>query len=188
MKLDPPKRSGAAIVAVIIAVVILISSIVLFADFRPHGRFTLTVLFTGDLHGNMDLMPYYQTLINSEQRKGDVILLDCGDLYQGGPRQDKGGLPESLVLSSMKYDAMTLGNNEFWCTENSAEACDSKISALAQNSTFDILCANVEKNGEYLDGVKPYTIINKRGLNIAVIGLTTNDMAPPPTYQKPAPH
>ncbi|MBR3750496.1 MAG: bifunctional metallophosphatase/5'-nucleotidase [Clostridia bacterium] len=176
MKLDPPKRSGTAVVAVIVAVVVLISAIVLFADFRPHGRFTLTVLFTGDLHGNMELMPKYQTLINSEQRKGETILLDCGDLYQGGSRQDKGGIPESLVLSSMKYDAMTLGNNEFWCPENSAEVCDENISALANNATFDILCANVEKNGEYLQGVKPYTIIDKRGLKIAIIGLTTNEM------------
>lgn len=176
MKLDLPRKNSGAIVAVIVAVIVLITSIVLFADFRPHGKFTLTVLFTGDLHGNMELMPYYQTLINSEQRKGEVILLDCGDLYQGGSRQDKGGIPESLVLSSMKYDAMTLGNNEFWCPENSAEACDAKISNLAKNSTFDILCANVEKNGGYLEGVKPYTIINKRGLNIAVIGLTTNDI------------
>lgn len=176
MKLDTPRRGYKGIMAVIIAVVIVICAVAVFGDFSPHGRFTLTVLFTGDLHGNMDVMPYYQTIINQTKRDGQVLLLDCGDLYEGGVNQEKGGQSEAIVLSAMKYDAMTFGNNEFWCNENTAEACDAKLEALSKSVTFPLLCANVKKNGEYLRGVEPYTIVNKGGLKIAVIGLTTDKM------------
>ena len=176
IKLDVPKRSGKAVIAVVVAVVVILAAILLFADFSPHGKFTLTVMFTGDLHGNMSVMPYYSAHISQQRRSGQVLLLDCGDLYQGGDLDHQGGIPEAVVLSAMKYDAMTLGNNEFWSSENTEEDCDRKIAALAEHSTFDILCANVEKNGELMPGIKPYTIVNKGGMRIAVIGLTTDSM------------
>ncbi len=176
MKLEMQKRSYKTVLAVIIAAVLVVCSVVIFADFKPHGKFTLTVLFTGDAHGDMQSMPQYYTLIQQCKKQGDVLLLDCGDLFEGGARQSEGGLPEGLVLSAMKYDAMVLGNNEFWTNENTAEACDAQISSFSQNVTFPVLCANVKKNEGYLNGVKPYTIINKRGLKIAVIGLTTDEI------------
>ena len=176
MKLDTPRRGYKSIIAVIMAAVIVICAVVILGDFSPHGSFTLTVLFTGDLHGNMEVMPYYQTIINQAQRDSQVLLLDCGDLFEGGANQEKGGQSEAVVLSAMKYDAMTLGNNEFWCTENTYDACDAKLEALSKSVTFPLLCANVKKNGEYLPGVKPYTIVNKGGLKIAIIGLTTDKM------------
>lgn len=174
MKLEPRRKRGAAVAAVIIAAVLSVCLLVFLPDKRAHGSYTLTVLFTGDLHGEMEKLPYYYTVIQQERKQGNVLLLDCGDLFYGGPRQSQGGQPEAVMLAAMDYDAMTLGNNEFKCTQNTAQACNKQIENLSRSLGFPVLCANIKKDGNYLSGVKPYTVINKNGLRIAVAGLTTD--------------
>lgn len=47
-------------------------------------------VFHGDLHGQVDNLPYYYTIIQQARHNGEnVLLLDCGDLSYGGPRQER---------------------------------------------------------------------------------------------------
>lgn len=172
-------RTKNIIITIVIAAVLL--CVILLAVLptvpRAHGAYRLTVFFTGDLHGQVDNLPYYYTIIQQARHDGEnVLLLDCGDLSYGGPRQEKGGVPEAWMLAGMKYDAMVLGNNEFKCTENTAQACDKQIKRLSENTGCPLLCANIKKDGQYLDGVQPYIIKNVNGLRIAVVGLTTDEI------------
>lgn len=176
MKLEFKRKNTKLIVIVTVVAVLLACTLLLFIDTSPHDNFTLTVFFTGDLHGDVSRLAKYYTVIQQGRKQGNVLLLDCGDLYYQGANQAKGGVPESLLLSYMKYDAMVLGNNEFKIAENTPAACNAQIKKLAGQASFSLLCANIKMDGQYLEGIKPYVIVNKGGLKIAVVGLTTNQI------------
>ena len=73
-------------------------------------------------------------------------------------------------MNAMGYEATVLGNHEF---DNPLQILDMQ----EKWANFPFLSANVinTKTGKTL--VKPYTILNKQDLKIAVVGLTTEDTA-----------
>ncbi|MBI3238284.1 MAG: metallophosphoesterase, partial [Flavobacteriia bacterium] len=88
----------------------------------------LVILHTNDTHSNIDPFPDNHgkypgmggvarraTLIEQIRAEEEhVLLLDCGDIFQGTPYFNKfKGVLEMKVLSEMKYDAATLGNHDF---------------------------------------------------------------------------
>ncbi len=104
---------------------------------------------------------------------GQVILLDNGDLIQGTPAAYYANFVQetdknlfSRVLNFMKYDAATIGNHDI-------EAGPKVYNRLKEEFNFPWLGANVldEESGEPY--FKPYTIINRQQIRIAVLGLTT---------------
>ena len=93
------------------------------------------------------------------------ILLDAGDMMQGTPYFNiYHGRIEIAAYNRLGYDAVTLGNHEF----------DYGLDTLAmflKLASFPIVSCNYDVKGTPLEGiVKPYTVINKGGLKIAVIG------------------
>ncbi len=106
-----------------------------------------------------------------EQKGGSVILLNAGDFNTGVPESDlQNAKPDIEALNMMGYEALTLGNHEF----------DNPLQLLEMQekwAKFPFLAANVinQKTGKLL--VQPYTILKKQDLNIAVVGLTTEDTA-----------
>ena len=93
------------------------------------------------------------------------ILLDAGDMMQGTPYFNiYHGRIEIAAYNRLGYDAVTLGNHEF----------DYGLDTLAmflKLASFPIVSCNYDVKGTPLeDIVKPYTVINKGGLKIAVIG------------------
>ena len=94
-----------------------------------------------------------------------TLLLDAGDefcskLWSGSQIVE--------TLSVLRTDAMTLGNHEFDRGREFLESC-------VKRADFPILCANiVEKaTGELVKGTKPWIILNRSGVQIGVLGLTT---------------
>lgn len=67
-----------------------------------------------------------------------------------------------------KTDVMTLGNHEF---DRGPAFLDSCISACP----FPILCANVRRkaDGAPVPGTKPWVLLERCGIRIGVLGLTT---------------
>ena len=107
------------------------------------------------------------TLLN-EMREDDpeLILLDCGDFSQGSAYYSMfQGEVEVLLMNHMKYDASTIGNHEFdFGLDNMAR--------IFKMANFPILCCNYDfGTTELKDIVKPYTIIEKKGLKIGVLGV-----------------
>ena len=52
---------------------------------KKQALFKLTVLHTNDIHGNIDSLPQYSTVVNEIRKKEkNVLLLDSGDIFLRG--------------------------------------------------------------------------------------------------------
>ncbi len=93
------------------------------------------------------------------------LLLDAGDMVQGTPYFNiYHGRMEMAAYNRMGYDAVTIGNHEF----------DYGVDTMAmflRLASFPIVSCNYDVRGTVLeDIVKPYTIFERGGMKIAVIG------------------
>ncbi len=154
----------------------------------------LKIIETSDIHGslfpfnfttgkdiNTSLAQIY-TYVKEERAKKDqsVILLDDGDILQGQPvvyyyNFEKTNVPHicAQVMNYMKYDAGTVGNHDI-------EPGHPVYDKIDREFNFPWLAANAvdTKTGKpYFvnrwESNKPYTIIKKDGIKIAVLGLIT---------------
>ncbi len=134
----------------------------------------------------------------AEQRKvtPDALLIDVGDTIQGSPLESvyqtykqSGRLPAGvtiparalaidpmmLVMNSMRYDAMTVGNHEFnYGLDN--------MNAARRVARFPWLSANTVASGPNTKTFIPYLEKTVQGVRIAIIGLTTPSI---PLWEKP---
>ncbi|HED10948.1 MAG TPA: bifunctional metallophosphatase/5'-nucleotidase [Caldithrix abyssi] len=147
---------------------------------------TLYILQTTDVHGNIypydyftdtpdstrGLAKIYSKVVEYRQNHKNVLLVDCGDLIQGTPlvayfNKHSQGLPHPMILTMnyMKYDAFAVGNHDIeqsLFVYNRAEN-ESRFIWLSANSVM-------EDGGTYF---KPYTVIERNGIKVGIIGLTT---------------
>lgn len=105
--------------------------------------------------------------------KDNVILLDGGDLLQGQPSAYYYNYIDTVsthlaaqMLGYMGYDAAAVGNHDI-------ETGRSVFERWAADCNFPVLGANIidDKTGEPL--FKPYTILKKGGVTVAVLGMIT---------------
>ena len=98
-----------------------------------------------------------------------VLLLDAGDQFQGSLFYTawKGDV-ELAVAHAQGTEAMAVGNHEF-------DDGPANLARFVRAARFPVLSANLDASREpALAGlVKPWTIIDKAGLRIGVVGLTT---------------
>ncbi len=152
----------------------------------------ITIVHTTDLHGHLlptadydgvaDVGGFLRVASRIEELRRqdpDLLLVDCGDLFQGSPASYlDGGRVMMDALDVMKYDAWTLGNHEFdWGIEQLAE--------LQEQTDTPILAANIYvKPGEkdLLPRIRPFRVVERKGLRIAVIGLITPGV---PSWSRP---
>ena len=143
----------------------------------------ITILHTNDNHGRFWHnrrgeygMSARKTLIDkirkAKETQGNVVLvLSGGDINTGVPESDiQDAEPDFVGMKAIGYDAMAIGNHEF---DNPMEVLKKQQSWV----DFPFLSANIydEKTGKRL--FQPYKIFDKKGLKIAVLGLTTDDTA-----------
>lgn len=102
-----------------------------------------------------------------------TIFLSAGDMFQGSPDSNLlYGMPVVEVLNALHLDAMTLGNHEFdWGL--------AKLKDRVMESKFPYVSANVREKDSLgrLAFVKPYVILERCGVKIAVIGIVTPETA-----------
>ncbi|MFA5713608.1 MAG: metallophosphoesterase [Bacteroidales bacterium] len=141
----------------------------------------LVILHTNDTHSNIE--PHrsginqglggFQRISNYISYVRDnhksVLLLDAGDFNQGTPYYTLfGGKVEVEIFNAIGYDAGALGNHEF---DDGQESLAKRIKEL----NYPILCANYNFKGTPLEGVvEPYTIIERGGKRVAIIGVLVN--------------
>lgn len=146
----------------------------------------ITILHLNDMHGH--LLPftdksvsegtevggaaYLAEMIRQERAENPegTLLLSAGDMFQGTPLSNVfNGQPVIEVMNYLKFDGMALGNHEFdWGR--------TVLSSLMASAAFPFLSSNiVDKDGKCLAGVKPYVILERKGVKVAVIGVTTPD-------------
>ena len=150
-------------------------------DWQDDKTYKLTILHTNDNHGrfwhnrNGEYgMPARFTVINAirqqvEAEGGEVLLLSGGDINTGVPESDlQDAEPDFVGMRKMGYDAMALGNHEF---DNSLDVLDKQ----QEWAGFPFLSANIYSKDEGKRLYKPYTVVKKLGIKIAILGLTTED-------------
>ena len=149
-------------------------------------RVQITILGTTDLHGNINPIDYYTnkpdnrglakvaTLIKRIRgEQPNVLLIDSGDTIQGSPLESFHGRknnqprdPMMLVMNSLKYDAMTVGNHEYNFGLKVLEKA-------RQEALFPWLSANTYETKTGKPHYQPYLIRNVAGVKIGILGLTT---------------
>lgn len=147
----------------------------------------LKIIFTSDIHGCFfpyDFIHAKETTVSLSQvatyvnklRKEDpdtVVLLDGGDILQGQPTCYLSNIHyyketnlAARVYNYLNYDAVCLGNHDI-------ETGHPVYDKWAREMDCPVLCANLIVKGTGETYFKPYTIIKKKGIRIAVLGLTT---------------
>jgi 2',3'-cyclic-nucleotide 2'-phosphodiesterase / 3'-nucleotidase len=172
-----------------IKVIILITIWLLAAsctNSRPDS-ITIKIIETSDVHGQ--IFPYdflndrpanhslaqVAAFVKDERKKDKqtVVLLENGDFIQGDPTMyyynfiDTNGVHfAAKVMNFMQYDAATLGNHDI-------EAGPKVYNKLVDDSKFPWLAANIIRTKTGAPYFAPYTIVEKEGIKIAVLGLIT---------------
>lgn len=160
------------------------------AAFAAEGGKHVTILGTSDMHGNIWGYSYednkessnngmarlYTYIQQARAEDPNTILVDAGDDIQGTILTDDiynktpdEPHPVIAAMNYMGYDAMTLGNHEFnWGIET--------MQKITGQADFPVLAANVkDADGKYVTGAG-WTIVDKGGVKVAVIGVVTPDV------------
>ena len=152
------------------------------AEVRADERsYRLTVLHTNDVHSRLDPFPMDGSanqglggvaaraeIIEKIRREEEhVLLLDAGDIFQGTPYFNfYKGEPEIKAMSTMKYDATTIGNHDF------DAGLENLATQLTNNATFPMLVANYDFSGTPMENkYQPFKIFKKGRIKIGVFGL-----------------
>jgi 2',3'-cyclic-nucleotide 2'-phosphodiesterase (5'-nucleotidase family) len=100
------------------------------------------------------------------RRENPDLLLDGGDMFTGTMASDEFfGKPMIEVMNRLQYAAVALGNHEF-------DYGVPELRARLKEARFPVLSANISG----VEEVKPFTILNVKGIRIGVIGLTVEDL------------
>ncbi|MFA6433657.1 MAG: bifunctional UDP-sugar hydrolase/5'-nucleotidase [Elusimicrobiales bacterium] len=153
---------------------------------------TISIYHTSDVHGWYSARPAKWDKENSTRtiggfaalsslvarEKNPYLLLDSGDTFQGTPEGSlTRGMASVALMNRLGYSAAAVGNHEYDYSEDN-------LKLLAADSSFPWLGANVyvKASGTRPSYLRPYTIIEKAGKKIAVIGLagrhTSNSTLP----------
>lgn len=152
---------------------------------QEQSDIKVTILGTSDLHGTLVPWDYASDSSNtsgslsqiskivSEVRKENpnTILVDAGDTIQGNfieTFKENDVQPILLAMKEMKYDTWTFGNHEFDFGIDVLKRATNQFTG----STVTPISANLYK----ADGSRfadPYKIVERDGVKIALIGITT---------------
>lgn len=138
----------------------------------------ITILHTNDMHSHIDpftegkykglggMAARMRAVENIRAQEEQVLLLDCGDVFQGTPYFNMfGGELELKLMSEMGYDATTIGNHEF---DNGLDGLKNAM----QYADFPYLCANYDFSKNQMSGqTKPFEIFQKGQIKVGVFGL-----------------
>ena len=169
-----------------LSILVFLLAIVLVAQSFVPERVQITILGTTDLHGNIEPVDYYTdkadnrglakvaTLIKRiRHEQPNTLLIDSGDTIQGSPlesfhsrKNNTRTDPMMLVMNSLNYDAMTVGNHEY----NFGLKVLEKARGEAK---FPWLSANTYAKGTERTHYKPYVVKEVAGVKIGILGLTT---------------
>lgn len=145
----------------------------------------LHLLITSDIHGWLStslmhpgrkrkgLLHIEDHILSIRRRYPNAILIDGGDLLQGSPlvhyfNRVAGVRPAAnpffARFNRLKYDVAAVGNHDLELNPDFEEK-------YVPASSFHWISANLERDGRFV--FKPYTVLVRNGLKIAVVGFTT---------------
>ena len=161
---------------------------------QEEGKVRIKVFETNDLHGFlMDTssgdestfkynLAYIAQVVKDARASGEydgVLLVDGGDGYEGTITSNLlYGSPMRAAMDTMDYDAATLGNHEFdWDVRAYAADADATVAGYeldryVGDPDTPIVVSNLyyADSGERADFTRDYTIAEKAGCRIAIVG------------------
>ncbi|PHS35003.1 MAG: serine/threonine protein phosphatase [Robiginitomaculum sp.] len=148
-----------------------------------NGDKVITLLFTNDVESAYDPIPAFwlddiesiggiaelTTLINDmRQKQPNVFLFDAGDIFTGSLAKETNGALAFDLMTLMDYDAMAIGNHEF---EYGADV----LAWQKNRAPFPVLAANIFYQGTDHPFAQAYTIVERNGVRIGVVGIMGRD-------------
>ena len=139
----------------------------------------VTILYTNDFHSALDPIPAYwlpdspllggaaklSTLINQvRERERPTFLFDAGDMFTGSLSFLTRGEVLMEMMLAMRYDAMAIGNHEF-------DYGAANFSKQMHRVPFPVLGANIFYRGTSHRYSRPWTIVERDGVRLGVIGV-----------------
>ncbi len=131
---------------------------------------TLVILSTNDMHAKIQRIPQLAAAVAACRDTAEVVLVDAGDRWTGNAYVDMApmsGLPIIALMNRLGYDVATLGNHEF-------DRGQVHLGKIIDTATFQTVCANVMSDTCTFPQLPPYTIIERNGIWIGVVGVVTN--------------
>ena len=149
----------------------------------PKEDQTINIYYINDTHGSFVRDPSnYEAgmaYISSymKEKKADpsenAIILSGGDMYEGGcESNDTRGKIMTEAMNIAGFDAMTLGNHEFDWGEQ-------KIIDNVELMNFPLLSCNTFYSSDRStrpSWLEPFTIIQRNGVKVGIIGYARNNM------------
>ncbi len=149
---------------------------------------TIQILFTNDIHGNVlqyrtnpelggygrikYLLDLYKT--DAQEQGIETITLDAGDFLEGNISYMANNTNSLLDLhNNLGFDAVVVGNHDYLM---GTEGLNMLITTTPP--TFSLLAANIKFKRRYTElhkTIRPYTILERSGLKIGILGVTTDN-------------
>ena len=134
----------------------------------PDINGTIAVLSVNDMHSAIDMMPKFAALVDSlRQVYPDLLVFSAGDNRTGNPVNDQyepTNGPMITLMNKVGFQLSAVGNHEW----------DGGLDAFRKNiedADFPFLCANVVIPETMELDVKPYVVMDVKGIRVAVVGL-----------------
>ena len=138
-----------------------------------------SILYTNDIESvyepitafwdeDIDLIggiPRLATLIRQRRQAVPVsFLVDAGDIFTGSLTKKTEGRLAFDIYSAMEYDAVNIGNHEF-------EYGWPVLHRVMQRARFAFLSANIFYANSNINFARQYTILERSGIRVGVIGV-----------------
>lgn len=159
-------------------------------SFAQNANQKIYMFYTNDLQGNIErqkatyMNPNFppvlgggaavQTVLKEYREKAEenddiVLMLDAGNIFSGANKLGTAseGLAIIEYMNRVGYDAMVLGTKDF-------DAGTNAVDAFSKAANFPILAMNLEeKSNKDAENIMPYTVLEKGGLKIGVLGIVS---------------
>jgi 2',3'-cyclic-nucleotide 2'-phosphodiesterase (5'-nucleotidase family) len=166
---------------------------------QRSSTLTISVIATSDLHGGvlprgerggLALLGGYVRNVRAARMQdgGGVLLVDSGDMFQGTLESNLNeGAAVVAAYNALGYAAAAIGNHEFdygpagpdETAQKVGEDPRGALKARAASARFPFLAANTvdDATGQPVawKNVKPSTLVDVRGVQVGLIGVTTPD-------------
>jgi len=180
----PPATDRTTPTTLAITLVVLVA--VTAVPVRADDTRSLTILHTSDLHGHVasvdpvtgepatGSLARVASLVREVRATalGPVLVLDSGDTLQGSPVEELPHVhwgepsPTLTAMNHIGYDAAAVGNHEF---NFGLEV----LRRAERQARFPLLTANTVDADTGVPAFRPYVVIERDGVRIGVLGLTT---------------
>ena len=147
---------------------------------NPDNNKVIDVVSFNDFHGsvansgkNSGMAKFVNAVNEYKEANPNTIAVSGGDNYQGSAMSNLTyGKPVSTMLKEIGITASAVGNHEFdWGTKY--------FDQWSKDGNFDFLASNIydKTTGKPVSFAKPYKIVEKDGIKIGFVGLTTPETA-----------